>query len=723
MPQSLTAKTVNSFNQGLITEFSELKFPENASLDELNCTLSRDGSRARRLGLEYETGATNSTFTVVETEVFHTGTWYNAGGVTDLNLLVVQHGSTLSFYGTTTPPYSNQEKSYTVNLATYETSTGDSSLAKCQFTSLAGVLVVASSAINTLYVVLNATTETLTVNQIDFRVRDFEWQSDLCDLSDQVPVATVTAKRKYDTLNTGWVGDKGTAALNTYIAAEAAYPPLSHPWYSGKNADGDYRQSKWEQVYSGTSIIANGHFILDFFNKDRSTESGIAGITTEVETSRFSTVAAHAGRIWYAGLGSGQNSGKILYSQIVTTIKDTGSCTVIGECFQQNDPTSEDFSDLLETDGGELIIPDAANIKIIYSYGPFLYVFADNGVWIVGGVDDRFSPTSYFVSKVTNNGILTAESFVSAEGIPFWWSKYGIHTFSFDESSGRPIENNLSLTTIQTFWDLIDTNAKTSVTSYYDPINKKIFWLYPENDETLLNKSRKILILDIPLQAFYPWEIAENADYVMGLYFYDGYGNALVSVDVTDSLLADVTDSTTEVVTVLRAGTLANADTQLAALVYNNGFMSIGLFSSETFLDWGTANYSSYAEAGYDFLGDLNLKKTAPYVTVYCRTTEEGFTGNETDGYEAINPSSLTMKAYWDFKTVPSSSQQAYRIKPFIIVDADDLTNNQQVGTVVTTRLKVRGKGRSMRLRFESEEGKNFVLLGYGVIAGVNTNI
>ena len=44
MPQSLTQRVVNTFVKGLITEAGELTFPPDASVDELNCVLSRDGS-------------------------------------------------------------------------------------------------------------------------------------------------------------------------------------------------------------------------------------------------------------------------------------------------------------------------------------------------------------------------------------------------------------------------------------------------------------------------------------------------------------------------------------------------------------------------------------------------------------------------------------------------------------------------------------------------------
>ena len=43
-----------SFVKGLITEANQLTFPDNASIDESNFVLNRDGSRTRRLGLDYE---------------------------------------------------------------------------------------------------------------------------------------------------------------------------------------------------------------------------------------------------------------------------------------------------------------------------------------------------------------------------------------------------------------------------------------------------------------------------------------------------------------------------------------------------------------------------------------------------------------------------------------------------------------------------------------------
>lgn len=730
--QSLNQRTVNNLIKGLITEAGELTFPEGASVDELNCSLSRDGSRSRRLGLELEAGNTLSSFTIDPDEVLYVGQWDSPGGIAGLTYMVVQAGSTLYFYNAGVAPYSGQYTGLSVDLLPYQVAGKDITQSRVEFASIAAALVVASDAINTVYLTFDGTS--ISETQIEFRVRDFEWISDICDLTDFVPNASITNARKYDTLNSGWVGNSGVAletydgftvasggglnALKTYRAARSGYPPLTHPWFSGKDSGGNFSLAEWDKVYSGSSLLGNGHFVLDFFNKDRNTAAGITGIPTEVEAGRFSSVASYAGRMFYAGLGSGKNSGKILYSRIIETLKESDSCTIIGECYQQNDPVSEFYSDLLDTDGGVIVIPEASNIKKIYTHNQYLYVFAENGVWVISGPDSRFTATSYYVSKVSNVGIYSASSFVAAEGVPFWWSKYGIHTFAYDETSGFPMEQNLSIATVQTFWDEIDVNAKNRVTAAYDRVNKKIFWAYPINGETVLNKKRRLLILDIPLQAFYPWEIADNVDYPMEIFFFDAYGNEEFEDIVTDDSFDTVTDGSLETVYTIGYNLIASSQTSLGVLAFSDDKLTVASFSSKEFVDWGTEDYSAFVETGYDFAGDLLLRKSAPYVTVYCRSTEEGYTS--APNFNIINPSGLFMEAYWDFRDYPATRQQVYRVKPTAVLNPINLSDNGQTKSVVTSRIKVRGSGRSMRLRFVAEESKNFVLLGYSALIGSN---
>jgi hypothetical protein len=710
MPQSLTQRVVNTFVKGLITEAGELTFPPDASVDELNCDLRRDGSRRRRKGAAKETNFELSSFTVADDAITTTGVWYNVGGQSGLEFLVFQNGSTLHFYNKSGVPFSANVDSATVNLSTYEVagSVGASN-AKCTFTSLKGALIVVSEAIDPIYIERDNVAETISITQIDFRVRDFDWQGDTTTYYEDE--ASPSDERKYDAQNTGWNTGNGAPTDLT--------KRLTHPWYSGKDASGVYSATEWDKIYTGTSLTGNGHYVLDFFSKDRASASGISGLTTETESSRFKTVATFAGRAFYAGLDSTSNTDIILFSQLIDNFNQ------LGECLQQNDPTSEQISDLLDTDGGTIRIAGAVGIKVLYVIDASLYVFAENGVWRIEGIDGVFSPAGFAVRKITDVGIVSEGSFVIADGSPIWWSKNGIHTLQFDQTSGRPVESNLTISTIQAYWDRIPNESKNKLISIFDPVNKRAYWAWPDDGETVESKVNNILVLDVPLKAFYPWYVEDettDTDAIIGMEFFSGFGAAASTLDVVTSTGDDVITSAGDDVVSIQ--NLAVTGSPAIILIIRDGEsdkMTMGSFTGEDFLDWGTTNYSSFAEAGYDFMGDLLLKKTAPYITTYMRLTETAWEGNETDGYQPDKPSSMLVSAFWDFKNSSSSTaQQAYRFKSMPVVDANNLLNFDYPETVITTRMKVRGRGRSMRIKFESEQGKDFVLLGYSVLGGVN---
>ena len=712
MPQNLTQRVVNTFIKGLVTEAGELTFPPDASVDELNCDLRRDGSRRRRKGIAKETNSVLSTFTVSDAAITTTGTWSNVGGQSGLEFLVFQNGATLYFYNKAEAPFSANQEAHTVNLATYETSGGvGASEAKCTFTSLKGALLVVSSSINPIYIERDNVAETLTVTQIDFRTRDFDWQGDTSTyFTDN---ASPSDERKYDAQNTGWNTGNGAPTDLT--------KRLTHPWYSGKDATGTYDAAEWEKIYTGTTLTGNGHYIVDFFNKNRSSASGISGLTTEVETSRFSAIANFSGRAFYAGLNSAKNTDIILFSQLITDFNK------LGECLQQNDPTSEYISDLLDTDGGTIRIAGAVGIKVLYVIDASLYIFADNGVWRIEGIDGVFSPSAFAVKKVTDVGIVDASSFIVADGSPIWWSRNGIHTLDFDGSTGRPVESNLTLGTIQSYWDLIPNESKTKLKTSFDSVNKRAYWAWPDQGESVEPKVNNILVLDAALRAFYPWRIEDagvNTDCVIDFEFYSGFGASLSALDVVTTNGDDVVTTAGDDVISQQVANVATGSPAIIAIIRDSATnkITMGSFTGNDFLDWGTTNYSSYAEAGYDFMGDLLLQKTAPYVTTYMRLTETAWEGNEQTGYEPNNPSSMFVTSFWDFKSASSSTpQQAYRFKRMPVVNSSNLLDFNHPESVIVTRMKLRGKGRSMRLKFESEQGKDFILLGFSVLGGVNS--
>lgn len=718
MPQQLNQTIRNSFNKGLLTEFSELNFPENASIDELNCNLFKQGNRSKRLGIEYESGYELSDETYIKNRrASIAGIWTNVGGNPNIEFIVVQKGKFLLFYRKTPNALSANPVSisstnpatYRLNLVDFEAPVSPGAAERYVYTaSINGFLVVVSRAINSFYIAYDEDTKSFTATEIAFKVRDFEWQvnnvqSLLSDSTNTPP----SVRRQYDTYNAGWNGERGTGSIDVYVGATGFWPPLTSPWYASRGTNYlDY--STWEDTYKGNTLITNGHYILDLFEKNRSEASGIDGLTTEVNNKRFTSVVTFAGRLFYTGIDS-----KIYFSQILENNNE------FGLLYSVNDPTAEDLNSLLDTDGGFIGIPDASNIKKLHVFGSSLLAFANNGVWRITGVDGVFRATEYSVYKVTDSGLAQIKSFASGQNaVPFWWSNNGIHTIQVTDQGGL-VEVNLSRDTIQTFWNNIG-DARNSVKSCYDALNDRVLWLYPNEGETSEFKVNNILFLDTTIGAFFPWKISDasgETPYIEDCVYIDSASQEVEFTVVDDDGNTVVDNNNNTIVATLPS--IVSASTTLKFLTRDSsGSIVFSSFTSIDFTDWGSADYSAYAESAYNFMGDLARQKNTPYITVLSKVTETGWNavGN---GYTPIRNSSLKVSAYWDFKTTPSTEpQQAYRFKYPLIV-SNPATFDYPT-TVISTRLKPRGRGKVIRLRFEGETGKDFNLLGWETLDARN---
>lgn len=98
MPQSVNQTIRTTFNKGLLTEFSELNFPQEASVDELNCDLFKAGYRTKRYGLEEQTGSEAIEVDGSEGSLFHIQKWTNVGEDSSVNFVVVQERHILRFF-------------------------------------------------------------------------------------------------------------------------------------------------------------------------------------------------------------------------------------------------------------------------------------------------------------------------------------------------------------------------------------------------------------------------------------------------------------------------------------------------------------------------------------------------------------------------------------------------------------------------------------------------
>ena len=739
MVQSLSSTSVNTLVKGLITEATPLTFPENASVDELNCIGRQDGSRGRRKGIQYESGNILSSFTISKETLVKELIWKNVDNKIGAEFLVVQVGANLYFYDKSVQPISNGEKSFSVSLNTFSAGNGESVAdSPISGDSILGVFVVTSKAINPFYIQYDSATDTITTKEIKPKVRDFDWQGNTDEYTKEEPTSTITEQRKYDTYNSGWVdyanGNINYPVLigsstNAYIDKKGAWPPLTAPWFQGKNTNAKFDVDEWEKIGSGNTLSGNGHFILDLFYKDRATAvlndrsiTTTISLPVEVETARFTAVAKYAGRIWFTGLNSRKNGSKLFFSPVVESLED------LGKFYQEADPTSEDIADLVDDDGGVIYIPEAINIRYITPWAGSLLVIAENGAWLISGPDNILKATEYSVTRVRGaGGILSPDTFIDADGTPFWWDKSGIYTVTFDETGFNSIGSNITKQTIQSFFDSIDDDKKLTAKGRYDSNNKVIYWLYQDNSEILKYKYNRILIFDLNFGAFYPWKIedqsSQNTSYIIGLEYYTGLGTVTELRDVIQGANDVVQGSNDVVATLSFEGGSNNPGIKFLVRDGASGKLTFAEESNTSFKDWNEVSFTSYIEAFYIFDETFSFKKNNVYIVVYFNLTETGFTGDETNGYSFVNPSGCVLKSYWDLKETPSSEQQVYRHLVPIVVDSNNLNSFNYPYDKIVTKNKLRGRGRLLKLRFESEPGKDFQLLGYEVLNARNTRI
>ena len=546
------------------------------------------------------------------------------------------------------------------------------------------------------------------------------------DVNTDLYPSSITSNYQYDLYNMGWAepgtyrssGNDYSSPYSAYTNTFGGFPPRNKPWFIGtrlnNNGDRVLSEQTFRSTTFGKSLSPNGYYILDFFNQNRSGVSGIAGLATITETARFTATAAYAGRVWYAGLNSKKNGGKIFFSKVVENKDD------LSKCYQITSPTTEDTAGVVDSDGGYIIIPDISDIKALYPSGSILYVLASNGVWAIGGVDQVFKATEYYVSKISNFGIINQRTLSDVSGTPIYWGVSAIYAISVE--GDRPSVASIS-ENIKTLYDSISNTAKQSATSVFDRLNNRIYWMYSDPSETVANKKNKILVLDMTLQAFFPWTVSDatgTTPYILDAFYLSGLGSASSDFNVLVGVDQVIDVSSNTVVQTLQGSTTAPAEIKFIVRTAS-GNLTFAEFKSRSFLDWGSANYSSYAETGYDFYGSATIKKNTPFITSYLKRTEQNFVVDGI-GYTVDYPSGCILTTKWDLSVDSSrwsNPSQVYRMVNYPIVDPNNLTFTYPYDTIVA-RTKIRGKGRVVRMRFESEQGKDFYLIGWEIVSGAN---
>lgn len=415
-------------------------------------------------------------------------------------------------------------------------------------------------------------------------------------------------------------------------------------------------------------------------------------LTNPQETidERPTCCAYAAGRVFY---GAKNN---VYYSQLM----EGESIDKLSRCYQQNDPTAKQLSDLLDTDGGTIQIDNATDVVQLNKFRGGVLIYCKNGVWFLSGPDTGFTATNFSLTQVTNAGCISPESVVVSGDVHYYWSGEGIYSIAINQF-GQAEAVNIIEGTMQSFFNSINFTAKGKATGAYNRIKKQVEWFYASGPQTGATDYQyacdKSLVLDLRSGGLWPNDYNTNLSESSGTFI----ASAVNTTQGTEEFDA--------VGVVIVAG--APSATQ-------NYSLDFGRKSDAEFKDFSSSYPLAYIETGYETLNKPSNKKTAPYIATHFLQTEENWVSDGSGGFELDNPSSCKMRAKWDWNTSTSNgrwspSQQAYRFRRTNIPSGlGPFDSGEQV---ITTKSKMLGRGQALSVRFEQEANKDMQLLGYTV--------
>lgn len=540
-------------------------------------------------------------------------------------------------------------------------------------------------------------------------------------------VPSITKKRNkgiYDAVIAQLASITNSTKIATYFANKNKYPANNQIPALGKNDTNDFDPSTLDKLEFGNTPAPKGHFLLKAFDRDYAAVSGISSSALtalrEQDETRPSCVCTAFGRIWYSGTSDQATQGKVFFSKLAGSIKD------YERCYQQNDPTSEDLSDVLDTDGGVIPIHNCGTIvQLIEAYSGVL-VLSANGVWLISGTEQvGFTATGYQVQRITDIGCIGRDTVAFADGIVYYWSDAGIYVIL--QNQNTLVAESLTRDTIQSFYNAIQDGSKRYAEVSYDARERTLLWLYGD-DLTKPYKKNKVLSFNTELKAFIPFaSVVDDSVTGKGIHSMVSRGyftDEVLQDNVIDSSGAVFTDSTGEA---FWTETTILAEDQpslklLCTVPYGNGFFKDIFFAEFNNLehkDWGTESYTSYVETGSVTGQDLMRNKQAQYIVNHFTRTEDGYELDSNGNVTLAKQSGCFVRSKWDWTGTAnagkwSNQQQAYRLKhlyiPLSVSDTFDYAYD-----VVSTKLLIRGNGYSFRLRYESDGIKDFQLLGFAM--------
>ena len=777
-------KEYRNFIGGLVTEATPVNAPDDAVKDIQNLVLNRDGSISRRFGIDYEAGYTKTTATETPAQFINTPKtvflWEGADQDADVDILVVQVGPRLYLFDANKSDVSSNPLLGGTPLGiSLIVTAGPLANQMYSYTVVAGVLVISTGDNWCTYVKYDSVTDTASIERYGLLVRDFWGIDDFTAPGERPDGSTaVTVAHEYNLRNQGW----NSQQLIQFVSDQNTYPSNSDLVTLGID-DTDDKQFKPKLVArsaTGTSPAPKGRIILDLLERGASRTSGtlevtsteatdytsfqlslqnnlnkgpaftpvtiswgegnsgwIGGLVTgsgidvpvDRTTGGISVNAPFGGRVFYAGFGNslvGGDTRSPLLGSFIAFSQVAENPSKLGLCHQGADPTSSEQTDIIASDGGVVNIAGAAKIVQLVPTARSLVIFATNGVWeISGGPDSVFSATQFEVSKLSSVGTNSPHAVVSAEGSLLYWADGGVYIISADEASGRLASNNLSESKIRSFYNAIPGDGIAAAVGVYDSPSKVVRWLYSASGNVNVFDSE--LILDLSLGSWYTAAYDPSVA-VLGAY---STPSSLSLLDEATVTVGGVVVTASAVPVTVTSSVSSGASTSTKYIVSEDATsdFTAAELNNPRFLDWETETVTGVDAAGYfqtweDVFDDTARNKQAKYITCTLSRTETSMTSLDGIGVDLVNTSSCLVTPYWDYADNIRAGRQfeAYRLTRMYLPAGGSDPFDYGVHTI-STKSKIRGRGKALALRMETAPSKDLQLLSWSLNLTGNTNV
>jgi hypothetical protein len=479
---------------------------------------------------------------------------------------------------------------------------------------------------------------------------------------------------------TSWTIDPFNVGLiSTWNTDIGNYPSNADIWWRFKDKDGLYDPATTaSNITLGSGPARKGFYIITAFDQNRSVFSGIPGLTSVTTTVRPKTGTWFQGRLWFSGVDASKAasadqleytwSESIYFSQIVITPSE------FGNCYQTNDPTSEEFADLLPSDGGVIVIQGSGSIIKLFPVQNGLLVFASNGIWFITGSQGiGFTAIDHTITKISSIKTLSATSFIDLLGYPLFWNEEGIYLVRPDKDSGGLAVDNLCQGTILSFYLDIPSASKRYARGDYDSNNFTISWLFKDTEETSISDRysfNRVLNYNTSTKAFYPYTIDTSIVKVRDLKYVDSLGSGKFKYLVTSGTTCTFAEERDD-----------------------NNWVDFVSYNGTGF------DYDSYFITGYKLYGKALTKFQPVYFQMFSR---------------ANIATSYKIQGIWDYANDPNSGKYS---------TIQLVTNALTRFGVLYRRHRIRGHGLSMQLKVSSISGMPFSIIGWSSLETINAGM